>query len=388
MQLVTRHQKPKGNKVLCVTPYAMSEVGLVGCRNCWQCRANRVNDLVGRCIAEQETSSASYAVTLTYAIGEPNSAVLIYRDFQNFMKILRRRGFSVRYIVAGEYGSIKGRAHWHAVLFFSGAAPETAATLDARKPWQVVLDRRFNWEPWPHGFVFFQQPDYGGFAYVLKYALKDQAQQVAKGHLAMSKKPPLGHVYFQNEAFRYVERGLAPQDFFYSFGHVFDAKRQRRRFLLQGKSRENFIEAYLSEWESVHGTPAPISDVLMDHFDKIAADEIEAAQTDEHWRAARDQWPKYRSPGGVSWLAADAAFMAQEMATEVVYVEVPYALYDVAPPGLVQFTDEGPEFISFAYVDGALSFQWMTEQGELKFWLVKETEEPQAVQRLLEWLRA
>ena len=79
----------------------------MACRNCRQCRKNRVNDLVGRCIAEQTRSKQTYAITLTYKGDGPGTAYLRYEDVQKFVKRLRSEGYTVRYIVADEYGSVK-----------------------------------------------------------------------------------------------------------------------------------------------------------------------------------------------------------------------------------------------------------------------------------------
>lgn len=252
---------------MCISPCYLPEIGAVACRYCWQCRKNRVNDLVGRCIAEQQTASATYAVTFTYAGDTTSAATLVYADFQRFMKRLRRAGYTVRYIAAGEYGSKKGRAHWHAILFFYGKAPRLVYDQAELRGDDVTLDTRFNWPHWPDGWVFFQQPDYGGLAYVLKYALKDSEAALALSHLSMSKKPPLGHSYFMELAQRYVDQGLAPQDYFYSFDDQFDAKRKRRRFFMQGKTRENFIAAYLSSWEAVKGREHPLSEIIDEYLD-------------------------------------------------------------------------------------------------------------------------
>lgn len=348
-----------------------------------------MNDLVGRCIAEQEYSSAAYAVTLTYGGDEAGSAVLVYADFQRFMKRLRRRGFRVRYIVAGEYGSKKGRAHWHAVLFFQGKAPEVADNPGDPGPWEIVLDRRINWEPWPHGFAFFQQPDYGGFAYVLKYALKDLSQQVRTGHLAMSKKPPLGADFVADLAERYVRQHLAPQDLFYSFPHVFDANHKRRRFMLQGKSRENFISAFIERWEATHGVPHPVSDVLMAHWDKIAAEEMERETPDEVALARKAQWPRYASEGSSgSWVPDQAERdFANWQYWRAVRARLPFALIDVAPLDLVEASLSDLDVASPLWVfdppGDDLQIFYPTETGE-KRWLVNDTETAEQVRA---WLR-
>lgn len=92
---------------MCLTPIRLKDNTPVACRYCARCRANRINDLVGRCIAEQAASSATFSVTLTYAGDVPQAAALQYADFQKCLKLLRRHGYSVRYIVAGEFGEKK-----------------------------------------------------------------------------------------------------------------------------------------------------------------------------------------------------------------------------------------------------------------------------------------
>jgi hypothetical protein len=259
---------------MCIQPVSIPEVGMAACRYCWQCQNNRVNDLVGRCIAEKQVSTATVAVTLTYREDKPNSAVLVYSDFQRFMKRLRKAKYDVRYIVAGEYGSRKGRAHWHAILFFRGKSPE------------VHINSRIDWEYWPEGFSYFQAPDYGGFRYVLKYVLKDQSGQRAfRNHLAMSKKPPLGHDYFVNLARHHVERGLAPQGGFYTFGDEFDSKGRRRRFMLQGRMKEIYNDTYLDTWAKTYGTEPPPSDYIEDHEDKQIAKHRAATYCEDEWKA-------------------------------------------------------------------------------------------------------
>ena len=198
-------------------------------------------------------------LSLTYSDeceASDHACTLVYSDVQKFLKRLRRSGYSVRYIVAGEYGSNKGRAHWHIILFFDGAAPD------------VELDVRFDWKFWPHGFSYFQRPDYRGFRYVLKYALKDQDLQVSIGHLGMSKRPPLGEKYFQQLAQHYVDAALAPQ----SYSYAIDGQ----EFWMQGKTRENFILTFLRLWEEQRADPVPLSyDAIDPVLDRIAREEAD-----------------------------------------------------------------------------------------------------------------
>lgn len=56
-------------------------------------------------------------VTFDYSPECLPSWSLQYRDFQLFMKRARKKLGSFRFFVAGEYGKLYRRPHWHAVLF-------------------------------------------------------------------------------------------------------------------------------------------------------------------------------------------------------------------------------------------------------------------------------
>jgi len=238
---------------MCVEPTFLQDGQKVACRYCWQCIENRTNDLVGRCIAESHTSDATLSVTLTYAKTDERTAVLHYGDFQQFIKRLRYHGYKVRYLVAGEYGSRKGRAHWHAVLFFTGKIPDEPE------------ETRINWKYWPHGYSYFQAGhSYSAIRYAVKYALKDQKQKVFVNHLAMSKKPPLGHDFFIGLAQDHVRAHLSPQNPSYSFRDVFDGKQKRRKFWLYGRMREIYSEHFIETYRDAYGKDHPFSDFLGD----------------------------------------------------------------------------------------------------------------------------
>lgn len=250
---------------MCLSPIRLKDRTIVACRGCTLCRDNRLNDLIGRCVAEQKISSLSLSVTLTYAGDTPFAVILYYRHIQNMLKSLRTDGYKVRYICAGEYGEKKGRAHWHIVLFFQGKAPA------------YELNTRINWKYWPHGFSYFQQPDYKGFRYVMKYALK---QENGVKSLAMSKKPPLGYDFFIRMAGDIVDRRLPIHSPEYSFLDVRDKNQVPRRYWLQGRMREMFLEHYVSSWRNQYNEEPPYSDFLVEtYLDKIARAELELDPT-------------------------------------------------------------------------------------------------------------
>ncbi len=267
---------------MCMNPYHLSLGVDVACKQCWQCQKARVNDLVGRCLAEMARSSCTLAVTLTYAGDVPESALLRYRDIQLFLKRLRFAGFKVRYICAGEYGSRKGRAHWHIVLFFRG-----------KKRPDVPINSNIAWEYWPHGFSYFQRAGYEGFAYLMKYALKDSSDAAHTRHLAMSKKPPLGHDFFMDMADDIVEAQLPMQMPCYSFQPVRDRKGKIRRFSLRGRMKELMCDRYRIAWALRWGGEPPESDWYLEAYaDKVARERPRAmADTDAAIEAKRPREP-------------------------------------------------------------------------------------------------
>lgn len=274
---------------MCLSPVRMlvgptERPTLVACRSCRVCRDNRINDLVGRCLAEQSTASLVLALTLTYAGNGPETAVLRYSDVQKFLKSIRKAGLKVRYIVAGEYGTMKARAHWHIILFFTDLPPDIMRASDLRKEKrfgyeasvcsakQVIMDSRVFWEPWPHGLVYFQQPDYSGFRYVLKYALKSQSEGAEKA-LGMSKKPPLGFKFFMQMADDMVASGLVAQNPEYSFLDVRNKNGGTRRFWLQGRMRQLFLDRYVTMWRMQYGVDPMVSEWVQELYsDKVERD--------------------------------------------------------------------------------------------------------------------
>lgn len=248
---------------MCISPNTLATGEQVACHECWQCRATKVNDWVGRCIAESKTVVGAHAVTLTYGrkergengdwkstqygeVDHPSAAVLTYSDVQKYFKKPRsgdrdpNKRYPLRYFVTGEYGSRKGRAHWHIIIFWLKRVPPH------------VLGERFDEKHWEHGLSFWTAPSYEDFRYNTKYILKDMGAAERQGHLSMSKKPPLGAEYFRRLAKDYAKQGLAPQNSFYTFPEAVRKNGERHQFKLSGKSEELFAQAFWEEWERLY----------------------------------------------------------------------------------------------------------------------------------------
>lgn len=282
---------------MCINPNKVVDVGFVACRECWQCRERKVDDWVGRNIAESKTAKAAHVVTLTYGedhstggIDHIRSAVLTYSDVQKFLKLLRFHGYPVRYFVVGEYGSKKGRAHWHIILYWQGRVPD------------VPLRKNFMFEHWEHGWTYWDKMTPEAIRYACKYLVKDNQDGSAQAFGPMpSKKPPLGDAYFRQLARQYAQAGLSPQDLFYSFPDVrrvpygtrgktakaFHDSAKPVRFLMSGKTAENYIRYFLAEWERFHGDAPPKSEIVWDFYARgldVTAGQRAAYAIDYPWR--------------------------------------------------------------------------------------------------------
>lgn len=240
---------------VCDQPLILKDGTEVGCRRCKQCKANYVTDWVGRCIAEGEVSAAVSSVTLTYRDRGMRSDLLTYSDFKSFVRRLRRGGYPVRFVAAGEYGSKKGRAHWHAILFWRGRVP------------LHPIRRNFEQTHWPHGFSFWDESNVSALRYVCKYIMKADGDGNAQALFRMSKYPPLGSEYFRRLARQYVNAGLAPQDASYQFQGVNMPNGEPVRFWLHRASLDLFLSSYLVQWDLYRGGHPPVSPFLEEWCD-------------------------------------------------------------------------------------------------------------------------
>lgn len=308
---------------MCINPGVLANGQMIACRKCYQCKEGRINNWVGRCIGESKTAKASHFVTLTYGhdkrYGAPTSdheraAMLTYSDIQRMIRALRDAGYPLRYLAVGEYGNLKGRAHWHLLIFWKDKVPPG-----------IKLSRNLDWEFWPHGFSQFGTVEPASARYCCKYIQKDEDTE-KQMFIMMSKKPPLGSEWFRQLARRYVVQYLAPQDLSYQFpGEAMDTKGQPITYWMHDKTALHFIRAYLEIWQEVHPKiHAPWSELVDTYADKLLAAErvdddafMEALAIELRYRrnASKESKPFLPVPGGEScfwderlntWAAPDA----------------------------------------------------------------------------------
>jgi hypothetical protein len=240
---------------------------VVPCRECQYCIDNKTKDWAGKCMAEHRTATAGHSVTLTYGRDENGSsdhiraAMLMYEDVQKYFKRLRFDGYKFRYLIAGEYGSKKRRAHWHMLIFWESEPPEV----------ELNKERWMGHTYWPHGFTFWESFEYRSVWYVCKYAQKEQGDNEAEAMMSASKKPPLGYEWFNRYAEMYVRQGLPVKSLHYSFDGENTKEGKRRQFYMKGVTAENFLNAYLWYYLETGRSikEMPYSEVVEQHMDKL-----------------------------------------------------------------------------------------------------------------------
>ncbi|CAD0186690.1 hypothetical protein RUESEDTHA_03600 [Ruegeria sp. THAF57] len=216
------------------------------CRVCNDCITARKNDWIARGMAEMATSQQTLVINLTYRNNPdetlPDAAKAFrYSDVQRFLKHLRERYYDeyhtrneLRYVIAGERGSQKGRVHWHMIIW--GDRPfkhlgqwrdEKFRSIPANRPGKIPgtnVYYRDHWSFWPHGHVTTDEPTQGTLAYVLKYALKDQfnivksagtmreakAENHGASYFRMSKVPPIGFRWLEKRCDEWEAKEVVP----------------------------------------------------------------------------------------------------------------------------------------------------------------------------------
>lgn len=203
----------------------------VPCGQCIGCRMRRASDWELRVMHEASCWPSSCFVTLTYAPGNlPPNGSLEYRDFQLFMKRLRKHfGSVIRFYMCGEYGPLNLRPHYHAVLF----------NVDFRSDWvpagksasgAVFFDSPLLSKLWSLGRVSVQDLTRETASYCARYIMKKALGESAKGAYervdsdgvvsrvvpefgSMSLKPGIGNYWY-----RCFGGDVFPHDFVISEG--------------------------------------------------------------------------------------------------------------------------------------------------------------------------
>lgn len=217
-------------------------------------------------MAEAAYSQRVCTITLTYGPRDDLADKVINpAHFQLFMKRLRKAGHKVRYLVAGEYGELKGRVHFHAILFFEELVPLQYKNAEGDLITRGIVPRyiddyQVGWGPenapfcseiphkkmvhlreWPHGHVSVDwSASEESVRYVCKYLQKYEGTQV---WFSLSKKPALGAAFFADKAQQALELGVLPQ----TWNYLPPSGNKDKSYYLRGASRRDYLLAMVPE---------------------------------------------------------------------------------------------------------------------------------------------
>lgn len=161
----------------------------ISCGQCSGCRLDRSRQWAIRCTHEASLYENNTFSTLTYRDaqlpndpekGQPKNGTLVIRDFQLFMKRLRKKnGAGIRFYACGEYGEKNQRPHYHVCLFnfalndrrlfknTNGVNLYSSSALD---------------EIWGNGFTLSGEVTFQSAAYVARYIMKKINGPLADQH--------------------------------------------------------------------------------------------------------------------------------------------------------------------------------------------------------------
>lgn len=147
------------------------------CGKCPLCLKRRKRDIVTRIYHEFRANSPGWFVTLTYNQDSLRSPSLIKSDVQKFLKRLRKRIGSFRYVVCGEYGSKNLRPHFHLILF--GVDFPDIVFHEHRGKYDLYRSPTIE-KAWQFGFSTLSHFDYANARYVASYVIKKSLDNLPK----------------------------------------------------------------------------------------------------------------------------------------------------------------------------------------------------------------
>lgn len=176
---------------------------LLPCGRCLACKMRKAREWSVRAVLEAAVHDVNCFVTLTYDDSHlPDNHSLCLRHVQLFLKRLRKSiaPRKVRFLCAGEYGSLNGRPHYHLLLF--GYCPDDLCDMSGFGVSKLYFSPSFA-KLWPYGFHSIGDLTAKSAAYVARYTVK-KAPLVGKVRedgrapefLTCSRRPGIGKPWF------------------------------------------------------------------------------------------------------------------------------------------------------------------------------------------------
>lgn len=229
--------------MLCVDPITVSSwkagfsltrfmdpfCNVVPCGRCRSCRWNMRRQWALRCALEAQMHERNCFINLTYRDSDlPKGGTLVKKHLQGFIKRLRsdleyHDGVRIRHYAAGEYGSDKGRPHYH-VLIFGFDFDDKTVWRTSKKGYPLYRSSRLE-KLWRFGFSEIGEVNFKTAGYVAGYISKKITGPLADDHYGnripefslQSTKPGIGVPWmvenpwiWKEDLIRYEGRSFRP----------------------------------------------------------------------------------------------------------------------------------------------------------------------------------
>lgn len=226
----------------------------VPCGQCIGCRLEKSRQWALRLMHEAQLHEQKCFITLTYDPAKiPENGSLRYRDFQLFMKRLRKEhGGKIRFFMCGEYGDSTGRPHYHAFIYgcdFPDRKKHSENSLGNILWKSEALERL-----WGFGHCLIGDCSFQSAAYIARYVIKKvngdrkeshyrrvnpitgEIHQIEPEFIKMSLKPGIGadwYAKYKTDVFPsdfavFKGRRLAVPKFYFRKLEAEDPKLHRR----------------------------------------------------------------------------------------------------------------------------------------------------------------
>ena len=163
---------------------------LLPCGKCYSCSCDYARMWSSRIMLEASNYDHNCFITLTYSDSFcPDK--LYKRDFQLFMKRLRKEIGKCRFFACGELGDKSLRPHFHAIIF--GFDFPDKVELQKSASGNIIYRSALLEKLWPFGISSIGTVTPESSQYVAKYSLKRKTSGVNSGEFVlMSRRPGIG----------------------------------------------------------------------------------------------------------------------------------------------------------------------------------------------------
>lgn len=177
--------------------YGIRNVVSLPCGKCDECLADKGRNWAARCMLEAGQYKDNCFITLTYDNQHLLNKTNFKRDFQLFMKRIRKDNPDIRYFACFELGAHTLRPHFHAIMF--NYFPKDARLVSRARYGGAVYDSSSLDRYWKNGHTDVGLVSFKSAGYVARYCMKQlhNIPGLPKEFILMSRRPGLGANYFK-----------------------------------------------------------------------------------------------------------------------------------------------------------------------------------------------